>query len=332
MKTFKLIPILSGLLLLQIALAVALYVAPRGYDTAPAGQPLLAGVDLDAVDALSIESRDGKTRLVKRDGRWWVEALDFPADADQLEKLFDALRNMQKGWPVATTDEAAERFKVAESDFERRLTLEKDGEPVAVLYVGSSPGVRRAHVRLDDEAPIYAVEFSVYQARSGDQDWIDENILKRAADAVTRIEVDGLALIHDDDGAWRLPDPDPGKETDPDQARLLADKILNLQVERVLGREPAERDKLNEPAHRIRLSFKDGGPVEYAVSPLEDKAWILKSSDNDHYFRVAQWALRSVFETDRAKLQRAAQPPAEEEEKADTPAADAEAAEETKDG
>src|SRR5690606_5864661 len=111
-----LIPVLAGLLILQIVLAAGVHLGSDDYRVADDGERLLA-VTADAVDGVRIEDGENSVELQKQGDRWQVTALDFPADDERVSQLLDKLAGLEKGWPVATSDEAAERFKVSEDDF-----------------------------------------------------------------------------------------------------------------------------------------------------------------------------------------------------------------------
>ena len=147
--------ILGALLTLQLALAVSLNL---GRDRHRAFEPeeKLLNVDAGEADTIRIDGGEGEhVTLERQEDEWRLPELSgFPANQASVERLLGRLTDLDKGWPVATTGSASRRFKVADSAFERKLTLSKGDETLAALFVGTSPGFRKVHVRLPGEDAI----------------------------------------------------------------------------------------------------------------------------------------------------------------------------------
>ncbi|PQJ49936.1 hypothetical protein BTO12_19200 [Vibrio splendidus] len=65
------------------------------------------------------------------------------------------------------------------------------------LYVGTSPGFKRSHIRQEEDDDVYALEFSAYKASTKDSDWLDKSLL--ALPSVKRIKGENFELIKEDD-------------------------------------------------------------------------------------------------------------------------------------
>lgn len=314
MNKQKLIPVLAGLLVAQLLLAAGLGLGGADRNR-PQNEKLLA-VDTGAVDTIRIEGGEASTELTRTGESWTVPALEFPADGDKVATLLEKLDGLKKGWPVARTGEAAGRFKVSDREFERKITLFDEGETVAELYLGTSPGLRKAHARLAGEDEIYAVEFSTHQARAGEQDWIDKAVLKRDPEAIARLELPDIVLERKD-GEVVIAGLEENQQTDTEQAKQLLRKVAGLEIRSVLGREAKPEYGLDKPLHNIALTLEDGETVRYAIAKLKEKGndYVLKSSDNDYYLRIPGYTLNSILDTEKDKLVKAADtgaPPGEE--------------------
>lgn len=190
----KWISILSVLLIVQLAAAVAVNLGVDEYGAFEAEEKLLAWGD-KAVDGLLIQDGENRVILGRRDGRWVLpDSGDFPADQKAVIGLLDKLAALEKGWPVATTGSAARRFKVDEEEFERKLTLLSGEERLTELYVGTSPGFRKVHVRPAGEDPVYSVTFNSWEANATADDWIDKQVLSLGENEVVRVEMPDFAL------------------------------------------------------------------------------------------------------------------------------------------
>ncbi|QBQ56639.1 DUF4340 domain-containing protein [Nitrosococcus wardiae] len=298
----KWISILGGLLLVQLVLAVAVNLMGEDYGAFEPQEKLLA-FDKKEVDGLRIEDDENSLVLQKRDGKWLLpESGDFPADQETVERLLEKLATLEKGWPVATTGGAAKRFKVDDEAFERRLALLTKEETQAVLYVGTSPGFRKVHVRPEGEDAVYAVAFNTWEAGAKADDWIDKDILKLDGDQVTRVEMSDFTLQRSDD-QWQLIGLKEQEETNGEEASALVDKLTGLRIQSLLGTEAKPSFQQEEPELEVKMALKSGDTLTYRFFKPEDEAhYVLKRSDLDHYFKVAPFAVEPIQSAEREKL------------------------------
>jgi len=298
----KWILILSGLLAAQLVLAVVLNLTGKDYGTFQAEEKLLS-FNRQAVDGLRIEDRTDSLVLEKQEGKWLLpESGDFPAGQANVKRLLDKLAVLEKGWPVAKTRSAARRFAVDEERFERKLSLLADDDAQATLYVGSSPGFRKVYVRPGDEADIFAVDFNTWEADAKADDWIDKDILKLDQSMVERIEMPGL-ILQRQDGELQLVDLDQKEQTNGEASRGLLGKLSGLSIQSLLGMEAEPEFRQDEPALEVRLTREGGEVLGYRFSKPEDADYyVLKRSDLDYYFKVAEYMVDPVRETTRENL------------------------------
>jgi len=298
----KWIPVLSALLAAQLVLAVVVNLAGEDYEAFEAEEKLLV-FDKQAVDGLRIEDGESSIMLEKRDGKWLLPASgDFPATAGSVDRLLDKLSAMQKGWPVATTVGAARRFKVAEEEFERKLTLFSNKKPLAELYVGTSPGFRKVHARPAGEDAVFAVAFNTWDANAKADDWIDKGILSLGGDDVDRVEMADFVLQREGD-ALNLGDLGADEQTNAVEARSLIGKLTGLRIQSVLGSDPKPEYRQDEPVLEARLVRKGGEELTYRFSkPQEGAYYVLTRSDLDYFFKVPQFAVNPIKDVTREKL------------------------------
>ena len=133
----KWIFVLSGLLAAQLVLAMILGLTGEDYGTFQAEEKLLS-FDKQTVSGLRIADGTNSVELKKQEGNWLLpNSGNFPAGQRKVEQLLDTLAALEKGWPVARTQGAAQRFAVDKEQFERKLILVSDDESRTTLYVGS---------------------------------------------------------------------------------------------------------------------------------------------------------------------------------------------------
>jgi hypothetical protein len=294
--------ILSGLLAAQLVLAVVLNLTGEEYGTFQAEEKLLS-FNRQAVDGLRIEDGADSVVLKKQAGKWLLpESGDFPASQPNVNRLLDKLAALDKGWPVAKTRSAARRFTVDEEQFERKLVLFADDAAQATLYVGSSPGIRKVYVRPGDADEVFAVDFNTWEANAKTEDWIDTDILALDQSSVQRIEMPGI-IMQRQDGRLQVMNLDEKQQTNVGESSALLDKITGLRIQSLLGIEVEPEYRQDEPVLEIRMTTDGGEVLDYRFSKPQDATYyVLKRSDLDYYFKVAEYTVNPVKETTRETL------------------------------
>ncbi|HHH35586.1 MAG TPA: DUF4340 domain-containing protein [Gammaproteobacteria bacterium] len=298
------IAILGVLLVLQLAAAVALQWEGRDLN---AGQDEAALLDFAAndVDHIRISDHEGASvELRRQDGAWRLTALaGFPADQATVERLLGKLAAMKQGWPVATTPAAARRFKVAEDDYERHIVLARGDQTLAEIYVGTSPGLRKVHVRRPDQQAIYAVAFNTFDAPVKTTGWIDKRIAQLDRQKLQRIELPALTLLREN-GGWRLADLAEGEEMVAEEVDNLVGQVSTVTISDVLQKAPASP---GEPTLVYTLHTRSGDKREYRFykSPDKGQGYILKTSMRKEYFKVPAFYVDSIKSASRDRLVKA---------------------------
>ena len=224
---------LIAALAVQLAIVGVLLAVASGSQVE--AEPFLT-FDARAVDGLAVAGEDGEVTLTKAESGWQLPD-GLPADETKVDGVIEKLADAAAGWPVATSASVQERFEVAEDNHQRRLTLSGGGEPVADIYLGTSPGYRKAHARRVDDDDIYAITFSNYEAGTKAADWLDKALL-RPNGALTGMRYDGaFDLSKDEEGVWTA---STGAALDQAKVETLAGRFTGLTVTGVSELSPQE--------------------------------------------------------------------------------------------
>lgn len=306
----KTIKILTIALAAQVVLAAGLDYGHRRLAPVPSNTPLFK-VDSAQVDHVLIEgSGNAKVELAKKDGKWTLNnPAGFPADAQKVDGLIDKLVALDHGAPVTTSASAEKRFKVANDDFERRITLAAGDKTLAQLYVGNSPSMHEVHARAAKEDSVYSIKFASYDAPVKSTDWEDKTILEIPPDKIQAIDVAGLHLQHQPApaaAATAMPTasvnangkvavtgltpagPDASEKPTAPQwtatgagdltrfsagaADKLAQQLADLRFRDVLGTAPKPGDGMDHPVLHFRVLRQDGSEVDYTLARSEPPA------------------------------------------------------------
>ena len=294
--------ILSGLLVAQLLLAAAVNLTSEDYGIFQADEMLLS-FEKQAVDGLRIDNGTDSVELKKLAGQWRLpKSGDFPVNSSSVERLLDTLSVLKKGWPVAKTQSAARRFNVGEEQFERKLILLSGDETQVTLYVGSSPEFRKVYVRPGLGNEVFAVEFDTWTAAAKTDDWIDKEVLTLDADDMERVEISGV-MLQRQDGKWQVADLAAEEQTNGEASRSLVAELTGLRIQSLLGTEAKPEYRQDELALEVKMIRQGGDVLDYRFSKPEDASYyVLKRSDLEHYFKVAEYAVNPFKETTREML------------------------------
>jgi len=296
--------VLSAILALQVAGAIALAVTGPDYGAFKASTPLVA-FNTDDVDEIAIDETGGKSvDLKKQKDGWIVPALqDFPADAKKITDLMDKLHGLKRGLPVATSADALTRFKVTDDNHERRIVLKKDGKAVGEVLMGSSSSYREVHVRTPADDAVYDVAYEIYEASAKPEDWMDRDYLKVAKDDITRIELPSLVLVRDKDKGLVVEGLADGEETVKDKVDNVVDKLAKPIFSTIEGKGAEALARVADPDLTVTLKLKDDTSVIYKLKKIDKSDdWLLAASGHDYLFHVEKYAINDVVTASRDKL------------------------------
>jgi hypothetical protein len=301
--------ILSGVLALQLVLALGLTFVGSDNSAFKAGEPLLA-LDKVEVDSIVIDETGGSSvTLAKKDGKWMIPAMaEFPADEGQVKQLIDKVAGLKKGWPVATTSEAAERFKVTRDTHERRIVFKGGEWEVGSLLVGTAPTYRQAHIRLPSSNEVYSLEFAAHDAPARNEQWMDKGLLRLPQDKVSSISVNDVTL-EKKDGKFAVADVKEGETQKDVEIPPVVSAAVNPSFDAVQGKGPDALAKLEPADFQVTVKREGGDPVVYKFKKeQEGGAYLYSVSTQPYVFRVAESSVKPLAEANRAKLLALKQP------------------------
>lgn len=297
------IKLLLLLLIFQAGLAVWVNVPSDDTGAFEADKPLLA-VDAGSMDAVTIEEQNKPTlRIARMDGGWVLaDKSDFPVLPAKFEEFADKLLNAKRSWPVGKTLVAARQFKVTPVRFERRVRFLRGTEVLGDVFLGSSPGFRRVHARLDGDENTYAIDFNAFDAPAEADRWYDTEILKTAAEDIARIDLGVYALKAGEDG-FQVEGRRENERTDDEGVRKVVERASEVGFIDVLFKDGKTLFDAGKRVLEYTIERKEGAPVTHTVvAPEEGDDYILKSSAHPHYFKVARDRFDELRDTSRVQL------------------------------
>jgi len=260
---------LAVLLAAQLGLALLLSLDQGRFETSPEG-PLLE-FDPARVERLRIERSGAEALIIERAEAGWIlpAHAGFPAAEAKVAALLERLADLRRRLPVATSNEALTRFKVADADFEGRLVLSAGDQSLGTLYLGDSAGYRRQYVRAAGDSAVFEVALGPGDAPADPDDWIDRDWLRLDGQDIAGIAFPDFELERED-GAWRLAKTAADEALEQDEAKRLVRQLANLSFAGVLGTEAKPEYGLDEPLLEWRIELASGEARSYQLSPLAE--------------------------------------------------------------
>ena len=257
---------LAFALAIQLA-AIGMLLAVRS-GSAVEPEPFLS-FNAETVDAMTVANDEGAVTLAKTDAGWQLPN-GIPADASKVNEVVQKLADASGGWPVASQASTAERFEVTEDNHQRHVVLKSGEETVADVYLGTSPGYRKAHARLVDDDDVYAITFSNYEAGVKESDWLDKSLLRAEGSITAMQRVDAFALTKDDEGTWSAAS---GATLDQGKVETLAGRFTGLSV---LGINEAALPDAPKAVYSLQ---DDSGTSTFSLYHLEEEDDYVATSD-----------------------------------------------------
>lgn len=296
------VPLLTALLVGQVALAALLYGGGEAASDPQGGA--LAEVDTRNADAVRIASDAETTLRLDRgeDDSWTVPAVDgFPADPARIERLLNQLGGMDAVMPVANSESARTRLRVATDQYERRIELIADGEPQATVYFGESAGTGRVYARAEGEDAIYEVEFALWETTAEAAKWLDRSVPAVQRQRIRQVQLPDFQLRRNGPSErWQVVDNGAVRPASVDQASQLLGRLNRPQIEGVARAESPE----GEADWRYTLTTHGGERVRFRYFRADgegEPAYLYRQGQPWRY-EVAQSRLVALTETAPDKL------------------------------
>jgi len=311
---------LAVVLVLQLALALLLFMRRDPLAGVTSVTLLLPPEAVRNVDHLVIDAKGAaagaggagggaageptRIELVRKNGAWVLpEAFDAPAEASKVSALLDRLAAIKRGLPIATSEAALKRFKVVDEDFERRVVLSAGAKPLATVYFGSSPGLRKSDARLSVDKAVYSVDLPTYELPTDSSAWLSGELLQGDTAKLAEIDIANGAATGLVSGRVQLvrtrgTDKQPDTWTDPaltgeqhlDDARAeaLLQQLQQLHVDAVLGTAPKPEWQQDHPVLTLALKDEASHEVDWTLSkPQSGDFYVLKSSSQPWFFSIS---------------------------------------------
>ncbi len=298
---------LSIVLVLQVVVAGGIMFSQQQSATSEQQHPLLSFAT-DELDKIVISEADSSVTLKKEAGSWVLPAYqNLPANQTKLTDVLENLNNMKGGWPVATSASSHERFEVDGNKFKKRVQLFNGDKTVGELFIGTSPGYRKSHVRTEGHDEVFAAELSAFEFSVKQADWLNKEMLY--TDDISSVEAASYSIKKKGDN-WSFVGNEENSEAEVDKSKAsdLVSAIQKLHVQDIAS----EDVKLAETKAEDTLKIAAGNNAfTYEFLSADDKYYV-KRSDFEKPFVISKTAYDNIIQKSVSDL--AVDTPAPDEE------------------
>lgn len=291
----KPIKILAVILGIQVILTILLRLDFGAADPTNIAEPLLK-IDPQTLSQITVESAGREKLLLHKRGDGWVlpQKYDFPASQDKILALIQRVGEISRGYPVGQTRFAAKQFKVTDQEFEKKVSFENRDGSKNMLYVGSAPDFKKAHVRINDETSTFVARLNAFDIEDEPGDWLDGAFLKINREEVKEIIFPDWTLVNHNN-SFVLSDFLDVVEMKEEEVRQVLAQILELNFVDVLGvKEKTIQSKVPDLLFEIKRN--SGEPVVYEITKLKkEDAYFLKVSNQPFVFKLAPGVVEDLL-------------------------------------
>lgn len=301
--------VLGGALAAQVLLGVLTW-WPSGRAVVAPTSLFDGGVEaFTHLEVFGASSDEEAVVLDKADGRWVVTSSGgFPADADKLDDVLDAVAGLRIGSPMATSAASHEALGVTPEARQRKLVVTAGGEPVT-LWLGAG-GRDTVHLRREGEDAVYRVDgLNPYTLRDTDRSYLPSYLVEYDPKALASFEITTpagtLRAVREGDG-WTFPD-DPSLAA-TEALDTLVEAARRVGLDAVVGPEVAPEHGLDGDGRaRVRWTLvgdDEGG--SYVLGAEADGKLYARSDSSRFVVKAPTFKLKDVVGVDLATLTRPA--------------------------
>ena len=278
---------LGLVLALQVVITLGLYFNAQKNQQHEQSQALL-NLEIEQIDKIVIQEKGSLATLFKQGQNWILsERGQLPVDLNQLKALLGKLESLQAGWPVSTSTSSHERFEVNENAYQRHLQLYQGNQIKAELYIGTSPGFRKVHVRKAGQDLVYAVKLNAFDLPSSSDEWLDRSLL--AVDNIRAIQGSNYRLEKQGDD-WMLAQGQ--KEGDDLNEKSLQKLLSAFESLRIRGLVELTEDQQVQNGTRLTVT-QVNKVLRYHFFQI-DQQYLIHRDDYPYTFSLAELDYQSI--------------------------------------
>lgn len=307
--------IIAAAVLLTIQIGLVFYVNSIGnrYEAFSPEGHLFTFSPEAASSVTFIDGSEQELTLEKESGSWQLVVQSTPpADENQVKQLLKKLAGMKESLAVATSTGAAKRFKVSEDLFEHHIIVKEGDTEVVDLYIGTSPGFRHVHARVDGQQEILSLPLMSSDLSPTIENWVNKEMLQVKKEDLQQIKMAAFSLVKKEK-EWQLAEASENQQLKNEEVEQFVGKLAGLNIQTVLNDEEATEILAKDPYLEYTLTHKEKGTITYSFTKSDEGYFVLRVSDRTPYFKVPEWIVNDIADISKDDLVKAV--PVEEQER-----------------
>jgi hypothetical protein len=249
---------------------------------------------------------EANLEMARQSGSWVLpQAGNYPVQSEDVDGLLKKIVALQADRLVTQTEASHKRMKVAEDDFERRITLRLADGTEHHLFLGTSPSFGAVHVRAGGEDEVYLTsELTAQDAGAETTAWVDPVYLSIPQAEIAAITVEnenGTFAFVKEGETWALAGLAEGESLDETQVTTLVSRASSVSMVRPLGQEALAEYGMETPAAIVTIETAgEGGEKTYTLRVgahyADEAGYAVISSESPYYVLAREFAVSPFVE------------------------------------
>ncbi len=305
--------LLGSLLLLQIALAI-FFLVPWGQGPVEPERLLLMMQEVEVAE-LYIEDTAGNYMRIARVGEEeWVlpETNNYPVTAVLADQLVEDMVELDNFRPVTETKGSHERLRVAEDDFERKVTATMVDGTEAVIFVGTTPLPRATHIRVAGDDRVFISDDLRHREVSLQPTyWVNTVYYSVDYSDVRKFTLTNpqgtFEFILGDDEEWQMKGLGLEENFNPNNLISLVTTVSTISLTAPLGNEEKPEYGLLDPQATVWLEIQDEDATEEVTITIgantqKPNRVVIKTSDSPWFIEANRFTVDRLINRTREEF------------------------------
>ena len=201
--------------------------------------------------------KDNSFTLEKAEKEWvLVDAEGYPLEQEKVAGFLAKVKKIRTSELIAESSNYFDRLKVADDEFERKITLKTAQEEIT-FFIGSANGQDKCHFRLKGEQSVYLSEgllpWDIYDVAAG---WIYPRYFEAPEDDIWSVSLKTrgktqFAINKNVAGAWTLPNGQLVRNQKKLKAILA--KASRVIIDQPIGKTRKPEYGFASPLHELTI-------------------------------------------------------------------------------
>lgn len=253
-------------------------------------------------EAVNIKSGSNVMRIERKDDKWVIGSpIEYPADADSVDRMLEKLKNIRMGEEVCSGAEKYARYGLTESSQTEVNVFMRDGDGIKIVFGHQAGDYMTFFGRIPPDDSIRLISgLEEYVLSRSLKDWRDKKCIRFERDDLSAVIFrgeEGFELIKSSD-KWVLIYGNKKYDARTEKVDGFIDAVLNLSTDDFIDTEWAAVKKeygFDKPQREITIRFS-GKPERSLVfgKRIDARVFLSESSNKNVIFIISKYKLENL--------------------------------------